>query len=281
MPDRRCFALDAQARRRHLIQLGTGLLACAGMGVADIALAAHLPPRADSPRVGVDPIFIDAGLTARWKLAMGRDLGWQAQWLPLATAEVLRQLEAGEIDAGLFLSHPRADALDREGLIHSRSTIGSTPVWLVGPPDDQAGIRSERDPGRVLSQVLLAAQAGAVNWVPPAEQSPLAGLLAALTRGQLPRLAKASADRKPPAGQAYELVTRAQWRADRRKVWLQGDARMVLTAQVACSFRSRHPGAKLLVNWLGWPMAQSAFRQAGPGWQGRPAAASGTEAPRP
>jgi tungstate transport system substrate-binding protein len=278
MPDRRCSDLDAQARRR-LIQLSAGLLACAGLSAAAVADAAHPPPRADSPRVGVDPLFVEAGLTGRWKVAMGRDLGWQAQWMPLSTAEVLRQLEAGELDAGMFLSHPRADALDKEGLIHNRRTIATTPVWLVGPADDQAGIRGESDAGRVLSQVLLAAQAGAIHWAAPAEASPLAGLLAQLTQGHLPRLAKAPSERKPPAGPAYELVTRAQWRPDRRKVWLQGDARMVLAAQVACSFRSRHPGAKLLVNWLGWPVAQSAFRQAGPGWQGRPASAASSTSP--
>jgi hypothetical protein len=42
---------------------------------------------------------------------------------------------------------------------------------------------------------------------------------------------------------------------------------MVLEAQVACSFRVRHPGAKLLVSWLQWPLAQSAVKASGPGWR--------------
>ncbi len=278
MPDRRRTDLAPQARRHHLLHLGSGLLACAGLGQA----RARPAPRADSPRVGVDPMFVAAGLTGRWKAAMGRDLGWQAQWVPLPSADVLSQLEAGDLHAGLFLSHPRADVLDREGLIHNRQTIGSTPVWLVGPTDDLAGIRGERDPGRALSQVLLAAQAGAARWVAPPPQSPLDGLLGQLGAGRLPQLAR-SEGRQPPPGPAYELLTPAQWRGaqERRKVWLQGDARMTLLAQVACSFRARHPGAKLLVSWLGWPIAQSAFRQAGPGWRGRPGKPAATGAPRP
>jgi hypothetical protein len=228
----------------------------------------HQPSRADSPHVGVDPLFISTGLTGRWQQAMGRDLGWQARWSPMDTGEVLRQLESGELHAGLFLSHPRADELDRQGLIHSRQTIATTDVLLVGPTDDQAGIRGERDAGRVLNQVLLAAQAGAAGWAPPPPGSALAELLAQITQGKGvdPRALRPS-ERAPARGVGYALVPRVQWSAkDRRKVWLQGDARLVLAAQVACSFRSRHPGAKLLVNWLGWPLAQSAFRAAGSGW---------------
>jgi len=255
------------ARRQWLLaQLaGAGGAALSG---APAWAQRHPPPRADSPHVGVDPLFITTGLTSRWQQAMGRDLGWQARWTPMDTGEVLRQLESGELHAGLFLSHPRADELDRQGLIHSRQTIATTDVLLVGPTDDQAGIRGERDAGRVLNQVLLAAQAGAAGWAPPPPGSALAELLAQITQGKGvdPRALRPS-ERAPARGVGYALVPRVQWSAkDRRKVWLQGDARLVLAAQVACSFRSRHPGAKLLVNWLGWPLAQSAFRAAGSGW---------------
>jgi hypothetical protein len=263
-----------QPGRRHW--LGTqAALACTLLTVGQAARAAtserHPSPRTASPHVGVDPIFMASGLTGRWQAAMGRDLGWQAQWKPLDTADVLRQLESGEVDAGLFLSHPLADELDRQGLIHSRQSIATTDVLLVGPTDDLAGIRSERDVGRALNQVLLAAQAGAVNWAQPPEQSALAALMNQITQGKGvdPRALRAGTQ-LPAKGLAYELLPRVQWRPqDRRKVWLQGDARMVLAAQVACSFRVRHPGAKLLVNWLGWPLAQSAFKAA-PGWRGIP-----------
>jgi hypothetical protein len=222
-------------------------------------------------------MFVASGLTAKWRAAMGKDLGWQAQWQEMDTAQVLAQLEAGQIDTGLFLSHPRATELDRQGLIYNLQTLGTTAVWLLGPTEDLAGIRGERDAGRALTQVLLAAQAGAARWAAPPAGSPLAALVDELTRGQLPKLNR-SGTTATPDGPAYELVPLASRLAsDRRKVWLQDDPKLLLKAQVACSFRSRHPGGKLLVNWLGWPLAQSAFKQVRPGWQGRPAQG----APRP
>jgi len=36
---------------------------------------------------------------------------------------------------------------------------------------------------------------------------------------------------------------------------------------VACSFRARHAGAKLLVTWLQWPLAQGAVKSLQPAWQ--------------
>ena len=71
----------------------------------------------------------------------------------------------------------------------------------------------------------------------------------------------------------YRLMTRAQWLAtppqgEPRKIWLAGGPNFVLEAQVACAFRSRHPGAKLLVSWLQWPLAQKAVKASRPGWQG-------------
>lgn len=259
-------AKPAPAPRRLWLKAQLG--AAAWSALTPAAWAQRVPLRADSPHMGVDPLFVSSGLTRRLQVAMGRDLGWQARWTPLDTGEVLRQLESGEVNVGLFLSHPRADELDRQGLIHSRHTIATTDVLLLGPADDQAGIRGERDVGRALNQVLLAAQAGAAGWVAPPKGSALAGLLAQLTQGQAvdPRALRPT-ERPTAKGPAYELVPRTLWAAtDRRKVWLQGDARLVLAAQVACSFRSRHPGAKLLVSWLRWPLAQSAIRATGRGW---------------
>ena len=268
------IALDACTRRQWLVALAA--LSASAAGLDSQAEARPVPPRADSPKVGVDPILVRSGLTDRWRAAMGRDLGWQAIWEPMDSAEVLRQLESGELPAGIFLSSARADDLDHQGLIHSRQTLGRTPVLLMGPNDDLAGIRSERDVGRALSQVLLAAQAGAVQWTPPHQGTPLASLLTRLTQGQATTVAGLRHNPNATAkGPAYELVPLALRRPqDRRKVWLQGDPRMVLEAQVACSFRNRHPGGKLLVNWLGWPVGQSAFKQS-PGWLPRDAQPSG------
>lgn len=233
---------------------------------------ARLPARADSPRVGTDPLFIATGLTARWQRAMKQDLGWAARWAAMGTPMVLDQLEQGQIDAGLFLSHPRADHLEQQGLIFNRQTIARTDVLLLGPADDLAGIRGETDPGRALRQILAACRAGAAAWQPLEAGSALAALADTLSQGQASQILTARPPQPAAAQTAYRLVTRAQWltqpgQGTPLKVWLAGPPALSLNAQIACAYRSRHPGAKLLVNWLQWPLAQGAVKAGAPGWQ--------------
>ncbi|MDO9237029.1 MAG: hypothetical protein Q7U28_13480 [Aquabacterium sp.] len=260
------------ARRPFLNRSLTGL---AALSLGANATAAPRPgPRADSPLVGIDPVFIESGLTARWQAAMKQDLGWSARWAPMDSAEVLAQLEKGQVDAGVFLSHPKADDLDNQGLIYDRHSLARTDVLLLGPVDDLAGIRNETDPARALSQVLAANQAGAAVWQPPVAGSALAGLADQLTQGLSSKgmgtaLSKIKAKQ---SGAAYRLMTKADWlkhppKGERLKIWLSGAPRLTLDAQVACSFRVRHPGAKLLVTWLQWPLAQSAIKASKPAWQ--------------
>jgi hypothetical protein len=258
--------------RRPFLQLSlSGLLTWAAPSLS--MAGPRVAPRAESPLVGVDPVFVSTGLTARWQNAMRRDLGWAARWQPMDTGAVLTQLDQGQLDAGLFLYHPQADHLDKQGLIYNRQTVARTAVLLLGPSDDLAGIRSERDPARALSQVLAAANAGAANWAMPPAGSALAALADQLTQGQASKPSAARATGKvPPPSAAYRLVTRAQYlkappAGERLKIWLAGGPGMALDAQVACSFRARHAGAKLLVSWLQWPLAQGAVKASGPGWQ--------------
>lgn len=263
--------MPALARRPFLHISLTGLVA---LGAPPLTLARKPAPRAESPLVGVDPVLVASGLTARWQSAMRHDLGWAARWAPMDTGGVLNQLEQGEVDAGLFLSHPKADQLDKQGLIYDRHTVARTDVLLLGPMDDLAGIRSETDPTRALSQVLAAHSAGAALWLPPASGSALAALADSLTQGMASKVASPNATGKPaPRGSAYRLLTRAQWlkappKGEHLKVWLSGGPRLALQAQIACSFRARHPGAKLLVSWLQWPLAQSAVKATRPAWRG-------------
>jgi hypothetical protein len=257
--------------RRPFLQMS--LAGLATLAAPPIALGrAGVKPRAESPLVGVDPAFVESGLTARWQAAMRQDLGWSAQWAKMGTADVLAQLESGQIDAGLFLSHPKADALDKQGLIYNRHSVARTEVLLLGPVQDLAGIRSEPDAGRALSQVLAAAAAGAARWEAPPEGSPLAALAERLTHGLSKGQAPPPGAKAAPAGAAYRLVTRAQWRQAKPgdgplKTWLAGGPLFQLEAQVACSFHARHPGAKLLVSWLQWPLAQGAVKASRPAWQ--------------
>lgn len=261
----------APLARRPFLQLSlSGVL---GVCTAPAVLAdPRVTARAESPLVGVDPVFIESGLTGRWQAAMKQDLGWTARWSAMDSGEVLANLERGTVDAGLFLSHPKADELDKQGLIFNRHTLARTGVLLLGPADDLAGIRSETDPGRALSQVLAAASAGAARWQAPEPDSALARLADQLTRGMASKGFGAANDKNRGKGPAYRLMTRAQYlkappRGERLKVWLADAPKFELHGQVACSFRSRHAGAKLLLSWLQWPLAQNAVKAAQPGWQ--------------
>ena len=50
------------------------------------------------------------------------------------------------------------------------------------------------------------------------------------------------------------------------RVWFQGHPALVLHAEVARSFRGKHPGGKLLVDWLDRPLARGTLRGVA-GWQ--------------
>jgi len=88
----------------------------------------------------------------------------------------------------------------------------------------------------------------------------------------------------------YRLVTQAAWlrhgpamqaratgasrdqggkapkgQAGATRTWFQGHPALVLHAEVARSFRAKHPGGRLLVDWLERPLARNALRGA-PGW---------------
>jgi len=239
---------------------------------------ARVAPRAESPLVGVDPVIQASGLTARWASAMRQDLGWSARWSAMDTPEVLDQLELGQLDAGLFLSHPKADALDKQGLIYNRHTLARTDVLLLGPEMDVAGIRTEADPGLALKQVLAAHSAGAAQWLAPPAGSALAALADQLTQGLASKVRAAPTPvtaSSRSAAPAYRLLTRAQFlhqppkgpQSERLKNWWGKDVHLALDMQVACSFRARHAGAKLLVTWLQWPLAQGSVKSLQPAWQ--------------
>jgi len=274
MPDLPALA-DRRALLSHLAAVGT---VAATMGLVSPALA--LRPRADSPDVAIDPLLVDTGLAARWGAAMRRDLGWAAQWRPLGSRQVLDQLESGDAEVGMFLSHPRAAFLEKEGLIHDRRPLARTEVWLAGPADDPAGIRTEKDPARAIAQVLAAQAAGVASWqtdTPGEADGPLAHLAAKLMGASLAAGSVAKPGARPagaPALPTYRLVTQASWLRQgaptkgpgAQRVWFQGHPELVLHAEIARSFRARHPGGKLLVSWLERPLARSAVRGT-PGWQ--------------
>ncbi|HET6788965.1 MAG TPA: hypothetical protein VFH49_13455 [Aquabacterium sp.] len=180
-------------------------------------------------------------------------------------------LNQGQTDVGLFLSHPKADDLDKQGLIYERHALASTDVLLVGPSADLAGIRSETDAGRALTQVIVAASAGQARWTPPPANSALAALADTLTKGLANKGMNGGAPSKSATGPAYQLLTRASLSKGGlpagTKIWALPDPKMSLQLQAALSFRSRHAAGKLLVTWLQWPMAQSIVNKSQPAWR--------------
>lgn len=256
----------SRSRRRAL----TAVAALVGWGAVGHAWA--IRPRAEGPTVATDTALLSSGLGARWGQAMQRDLGWAARWQPASTRQSLDLLESGDVAIGLHLSHPRADWLEQEGLIHDRRKLLRTEVWLIGPTSDPAGIRGEKDPARAIAQVLAAQAAGVARWQTESAQD-VDGALSALAQGLLGAAsAPASVATLPPGTPAYRLVTQAGWLqagAEAKKgqrTWFQGHPAMRLHAEVARSTRGKHPGARLLVEWLDRPLARQAVRGV-PGWQ--------------
>lgn len=273
------------SRRKLLAVAWRGACACVAAPLPALASpAARRPaPRATSPEIAVDPVVVASGLAQRWSQAMRRDLGWAAQWSQQDTAGVLAQLESGQASVGVYLSHPLAEKLLEQGLIHDRHRLARTGVLLVGPLDDLAGIRGESDPARALRQVLAAHAAGAATWAPPPPGSALFALADHVSGGALSRPPVARPAKHRPNAQAhpaYRLVTQAQWATEAAgapgatgrqgggtQVWLADSPTLQLHCEVARSFRGQHDGEKLLVTWLQRPLARAAIRGT-PGWQG-------------
>lgn len=274
------------ARRTFLLHRAASLGALA-WPLASAWSAPAKGPRAAEPVVGVDPLLVDSGLTARWRAAMLRDLGWAAQWSPMDTGRLLGELEQGRLDAGIYLSHPEARRLDKEGLIHHRATLARTEVYLVGPPEDPAGIRGADHAAAALHQVLLAQRAGAARWQAAPAGSALAALADELSGGLASRGGHGVAGERSAGSlsaatraegarlAAYRLVSRAEWDGpggqgrggERLKVWFAGDPALRLDCEVALPFRGRHPTASLLVQWLQWPLGQGVVKASSPRWR--------------
>lgn len=273
-------------RRQLLARVAmTATTALAGVSQA----APRVAPRADSPEVGVDPALVASGLTARWGQAMHRDLGWSARWTPLPSGTLLRALSQGDIDMGVYLGHPLADRLAQEGLIHDRHPLARTDVLLLGPTQDDAGIRSDPNPAAALRQVLAAHAAGAVLWQPPEPDTALAAWLAGLGLATPPKVMPGRSPSHAPSAVPYRLSTRAEWLAEQARrerltaltrIWLPADrggakaeahaahlGQMRLRCELARSFRTRHPGASMLSRWLQGPLGQQAVKALPAAWQ--------------
>lgn len=240
-----------------------------------MALARPAAPSQDAaPIIGVDPLLDISGVTQRWAAAMARDLGWQARWAVAPSGQLLRQLEQGQLDAAVCLSHPMAEALAQQGLVHGRAPLARTPVYLIGPVTDPAGLRGMDALAQALAQVMRAQEAGATRWAAPEPDSALAALAGRLLQGYPVQVGNGPA--RTVQGQAassvpYALVTRVAWEAGGAprggaRVWVAGADTESLTAEWMLPLRRRHPAARLLSQWIQGRMASEAWRRGTVGW---------------
>jgi len=172
-------------------------------------------PSGRQPPVGIDPLVMRTGLSGRWAQAMRQDMGWKADWQTHDSLSLLRQLEDGQLPMAVFLGGAQADALDRSGLIHDRRTLAFTDVLLIGPQDDQAGLRGESDWRRAITQVLTARIAGAARWEPPPAGHALGPWVDRWSQGftRQGALSRPAPPVSGPPGLAYSVTTRAAWQA--------------------------------------------------------------------
>lgn len=248
----------------------------------------------DGPlRLGVEDALALSGLAARWQAAARKDLGLALDLRPGPGQDLLRLLEAGELDAAITSVPQQEAALERQGLIHDRRAVAASRALLVGPPKDPAGIKGLAAAAEALVKIaqegalsqwaVQTGQPGATGYVAHGEASGLQALEARLwqplgARAQGPW--RRTAPPGPaetlrlagqwPVGGAYTLVEQAVWaRAGKLplKVWIDADPQLATVYSVARSFRVNHPAGKLLVAWLAGPMGRRVVAAAGGGWR--------------
>lgn len=257
----------AAAARRRL------LLAAAALGIAGPGRAQSGPAASRRITVGVEATLQASGLAARWRAAVARDTGLAIDWQPGPSGLLLPQLERGELDAAITQSPEHERLLEAQNLVHDRRPVAATDYVLVGPRParkpgaasaaDPAGLAGERDAARALARLAAAGTRGEASFVAAGEPGGDRALEQALWKASGPQPIGAwlrTAGPGPTAALAlaretgsYALVERGLWSAHGGAplaVLVEGDPRLAVTYHVMRSFRVRHPGAKLLVDWL-------------------------------
>lgn len=262
-------------------------------GAAHAQAPAAARPGSAALRLGVEGALASSGLAARWQAAARKDLGLALDLRPGPGQDLLRLLEAGELDAAITSVPPQEAALERQGLIHDRRAVAASRALLVGPPKDPAGIKGLPSAAQALARIaqegalsqwaVQTGQPGGTGYVGHGEASGLQALEARLWQPLGPRAQgpwRRTAPPGPaealklagqwPVGGGYTLVEQAVWaRAGKLplKVWVDGDPELVTIYSVARSFRVNHPAGKLLVAWLAGPMGRRVVQGAGGGWR--------------
>lgn len=256
---------------------------------------AEPPSRADGGalRLGVEGALAMSGLAGRWQAAARKDLGLAVDLRPGPGQDLLRLLEAGELDAAITSVPQQEAALERQGLIHDRRPVAASRALLVGPPKDPAGIKGVDSVADALARIaqegalsqwaVQTGQPGGTGYVAHGEASGLQAMEARLWQPLGTRAQGAWRRTAPPGpgetlklasqwpvGGGYTLVEQVVWaRAGKLplRAWIDADPQLATVYSVARSFRVNHPAGKLFVAWLAGPMGRRVVAGAGGGWR--------------
>lgn len=260
--------------KRRDLSLGLGLAALAPWTAATAA-------RREEPlRVGIDQLLMRSGVGARIRKGFFVHSGLALHIVPGASAPLLDALEAGELDASITLAPDIEARLVQQGLAHDRHAVAHVDFLIAGPVQGKAGDPAKLRGTSDASAALALLAAGAVPFLGHSggsgahllEQSlwraahvaPAAPWFRAMLPTESDELALAARERR------YVLTDHARWAAGGAPgmaALVQGDARLLLDAQVLRAFRRQHPSGKLFVSWLAGPRGQAAI--AGPGVRAR------------
>jgi tungstate transport system substrate-binding protein len=256
-----------------------GVAAAAG---ATCGLARGASPRRDDPlRLGLDHVLVRAGQATRIQHGFFKQTGLAVQLVPGASAAVLDALEAGDLDASLTLAPDLEARLEQQGLAYDRHPVMQLEFVIAGPLQGKAG-----DPARLrgtsdASSALALLAAGSIPFLGHnggsgahlLEQSLWRAAHVAPTSPWFRQMEAPDGDELALAAheRRYVLTDRARWSAGGvagMGALVQGDPRLLSTAQLLRAFRRPHPSGKLFVSWLTGPHGQALF--SGPGVRGMP-----------
>lgn len=273
-----CSTSTPDAGRRALLAAGVAAWATGSLIEPTPAFAQQRRP--EEPLLfGIDEVAMASGLGPRLARAVGRGTGLPIVGQSGDPAVLLHALERGDLHGALTGLPAHEQLLEKKGLAFDRTLVASNEYVLVGPggrKGDPAAVNKLRDVGEALARIAALGATGGCRlvtnihsgaqaveahmWKAAGAQPVGAWLLRPATApNQNNALA---ALRLAQAEGAYLLVERGLHAAAGRglQVLVQGDDRMTIDYHALLGFRTRHPGGRLMIKWLGDGRGRAAVR---------------------
>jgi tungstate transport system substrate-binding protein len=243
---------------------------------AALPLAAPAQQRAalvDPLRLGADRGLAAAGLVPALLRAFGRDTGIAIKLATAPSAQVLEQLDRGEIDVTLTDAPALEDQLVAAGLAHDARVVADVQFVLLGPAPAKGKTTGDTVlPGGVrdIAEALRTIHAAGAPFLSAGDGSGAHLIEQALWRAAQvapaapwyrPAAQGAALAAEARAAGAFAIVERGLGAAGApQAVRVDGDARLVAPARVLRAFRSRHPAAKIFSDWIAGTKGRAVVR---------------------